>query len=103
MERNDCRCKVGEGLRSTHCPIHGTCNCCHGATCPNHDEPEEFVPMTTDQLLDLVRTLKMTPQEQEEQRRSFALGNASIDNPAITRELVDQAAEKLNAEETSAK
>ncbi len=38
-----CRCKKDEGLRSTHCPIHGSCTCCHGATCPTHDEPEKFV------------------------------------------------------------
>ncbi len=37
-----CCCKPTEGLRSTHCPFHGPCNCSHGATCPNHHEPERF-------------------------------------------------------------
>jgi type VI protein secretion system component VasK len=37
---------------------------------------------------------KMTPEEQEAQRRSFAYGNATIDNPAVTRELVDEVAEQ---------
>lgn len=39
-----CSCpKDSPGIRSTHCPTHGTCNCCHGAHCPTHDEPERFV------------------------------------------------------------
>ena len=44
-KKETCRCKKDEGLRSTHCSFHGTCNCCHGCTCPQHDEPERFVPV----------------------------------------------------------
>jgi hypothetical protein len=44
-KKEGCLCKQEEGLRSTHCPLHGTCNCCHGCTCPTHDEPEQFVPV----------------------------------------------------------
>lgn len=33
----------------------------------------------------------------EEQRRSFAFGNCNIDNPAVTREMVDRAAERMAA------
>ena len=94
MATNDCRCRVSEGLRSTHCPLHGTCNCCHGAECPTHDQPETFVPMTAEQLIVLTRGLDMTPEEQEAQRRSFAFGNANIDNPDVTREMVDEAARR---------
>lgn len=31
----------------------------------------------------------------EEQRRSFAFGNCNIDNPAVTREMADRAAERM--------
>jgi hypothetical protein len=37
----------------------------------------------------------MSPEEQGAQRRSFAHGNAAIDNPNVTRAVVDAAAEKL--------
>jgi len=96
MSPDDCRCRPSEGLRSTHCPIHGSCTCCHGAHCPTHDEPERFVPMTFDQLMSLARGHEMTPEEREAQRRSFAFGNANIDNSDVTHEMVDEAAERLS-------
>ena len=34
-------------------------------------------------------------REREEQRRSFAYGNTSLENPSITRAMVDEAAERL--------
>ena len=37
----------------------------------------------------------MSPVELEEQRRSFAYGNTSIENEHVTREVVDKAAEDL--------
>lgn len=37
--------------------------------------------------------------EREEQRRNFAHGNTTIDNPNITREDIDEAADKLAAEQ----
>jgi hypothetical protein len=36
--------------------------------------------------------------EREEQRRSFAYGNAAMSNPRVTREMIDRAAERLEAE-----
>jgi hypothetical protein len=36
-----------------------------------------------------------TPEHREEQRRSFAYGNTAFENDRITREMVDQQAEKL--------
>lgn len=45
------------------------------------------------ELLALVEGSKMTPDQQEEQRRSFVYGNTGIENPAITRELVDEVAD----------
>ena len=48
------------------------------------------------ELLDEAKKTVQTPQEKEEQRRSFAYGNTKIENPRITREMVDQEAEALN-------
>jgi hypothetical protein len=41
------------------------------------------------QLLDEAKKTVQTPQEKEEQRRSFAYGNTKIENPRITQEMVD--------------
>lgn len=41
---------------------------------------------------------KMTPEQEEAQRRSFAYGNAAIDNPHVTREMIDRAADQINGE-----
>jgi hypothetical protein len=38
---------------------------------------------------------RMTGEDRERQRRSFAYGNGAIENGAITRKSVDKAAEKL--------
>lgn len=39
----------------------------------------------------------MTPAEREAQRRSFAYGNTKLANEAVTRELIDRAADRLPA------
>jgi hypothetical protein len=52
----------------------------------------------TDQLavlIDKARSVRMSPADEEEQRRSFAYGNTKIENDLITREMVDEAAEEL--------
>jgi hypothetical protein len=46
-------------------------------------------------LIKMARAVKMSPCDQEEQRRSFAYGNTKIENDHITREIVDQEAEAL--------
>lgn len=46
-------------------------------------------------LLEAAKTVKMSPQEQEEQRRSFAYGNTKIENERITRKTIDKEAESL--------
>ena len=38
----------------------------------------------------------MSPTESEAQRRSFAYGNARVDNERVSRETVDRAAKKLS-------
>jgi len=37
----------------------------------------------------------MSPEDRETQRRSFAYGNAKIENEFVTREGIDRAAEQL--------
>jgi hypothetical protein len=46
-------------------------------------------------LIKMARAVRMSPSDQEEQRRSFAYGNTKIDDDRITREIVDQEAEAL--------
>jgi hypothetical protein len=49
-------------------------------------------------LVERARGIKMTSGDRESQRRSFAFGNANIENEAVTREVVDRAAERLAIE-----
>ena len=49
-------------------------------------------------LLEAAKTAKQSPAQQEEQRRSFVYGNTAFENKLITREMVDQEAEKLARE-----
>ncbi len=46
-------------------------------------------------LINKAKTVKMTPEEETEQRRSFAYGNSAFENPLITRSMIDEEAEKL--------
>ncbi len=48
------------------------------------------------ELLKRSRAIKMTPEQQAEQRRSFAYGNTKIENDRITREMIDDLDKKLN-------
>lgn len=48
-------------------------------------------------LLEESKKADLTPQEKEEQRRSFAYGNTKIENSRITREMVDREADALGA------
>ncbi len=54
-----------------------------------------------ERLLEKARGVRMTPAETEEQRRSFAYGNANIENSLVTREMVDEAAEAIRREGSS--
>jgi hypothetical protein len=47
-------------------------------------------------LLEAARNSVLTPEEKEQQRRSFAYGNTAIENPRITREMSDRAADVLS-------
>jgi len=46
-------------------------------------------------LIEATKTAKPTPEQREQQRRSFAYGNTHFENSLITREMVDHEAEKL--------
>lgn len=48
-----------------------------------------------DDLIERSRNVKMTPDEQEEQRRSFAYANGQIENPRISRESIDREADRM--------
>jgi hypothetical protein len=46
-------------------------------------------------LIEAVKQAELTPEHREQQRRSFVYGNTHLENELITREMVDQEAEKL--------
>ncbi len=55
-----------------------------------------------DRLIEAARKIEMSDADREEQRRSFAFGNANIENPRVTRELVDQVADRMAHEQRAA-
>jgi hypothetical protein len=48
-------------------------------------------------LLSLARSVPISTEEQERQRRSFAYGNTHFENDRITRAMIDEAASDLSA------
>lgn len=58
------------------------------------------VTMTEDLaiLVERAKSVKMTNQEKDQQRKSFAYGNTKIENDLITRAMVEKAVAKLNME-----
>jgi hypothetical protein len=61
------------------------------------------MPNELKQLMEKARAVKMTAEDRERQRRSFAYGNTAFENPLITREMVDAEADALKAEEAAKK
>jgi len=49
-------------------------------------------------LLEASKNVVVSPEQKEEQRRSFAFGNTNIENPRITRRTVNEEAEALKGE-----
>ncbi len=47
------------------------------------------------ELVERARNFETTPEHFELQRRSFAFGNANIENSDVTREVVERAAKEL--------
>jgi len=50
------------------------------------------VTKTLAALIERARAVKMTPEQREQQRRSFAYGNTKIENDLITRDMVAEQA-----------
>jgi hypothetical protein len=46
-------------------------------------------------LIEVAKSIKTTPEHREEQRRSFAYGNTAFENRMITREMINEQADKL--------
>ena len=62
----------------------------------------DYIVSMTDalkKLLEAAKTAKPTPEQREQQRRSFVYGNTHFENALITREMVDREAEKLAKDE----
>ena len=60
----------------------------------------------TEELTRLIEAAKQRPfpeEEREAQRRSFAYGNAKIENDRVTWEMIVEADEKIKAEITATK
>lgn len=51
-----------------------------------------------DRLLEAARRITPSKEQREEQRRSFAYGNTTFENALITREMIDEEAERLERE-----
>jgi hypothetical protein len=49
-------------------------------------------------LLEKARRITMSPVEREQQRRSFAYGNANIENESVTKDVIEEVAEKMARE-----
>ncbi len=49
-------------------------------------------------LIEAARTATPSPQQQEEQRRSFAYGNTAFENSLTTRQMIDEQAEAIACE-----
>lgn len=49
-----------------------------------------------EELLEAARKIHVSDEERERQRRSFAYGNAHIENERITRQSIDRAADQIS-------
>lgn len=54
-----------------------------------------IMPKNLEELIAAAKTVAQTPEQREQQRRSFAYGNTHFENGRITREMVDQQANAL--------
>ena len=46
-------------------------------------------------LLERAKRITMSPGEREQQRRSFAYGNANIENEAVTKDIIEEVANRM--------
>jgi hypothetical protein len=54
-----------------------------------------------DELIEMARAIRMTPEQAERQRRSFAYGNVKIENDSITWEMISQGGGGIGEREVS--
>ncbi len=54
-----------------------------------------MLPEHIRRLLKAAESVEMTPADWEEQRRSFAYGNCKVENDLVTREMVDEEADRI--------
>lgn len=59
---------------------------------------EADVSKALEKLLEAARKATPSPEQQEEQRRSFAYGNTAFENKLITREMIDRQADAIERE-----
>jgi hypothetical protein len=58
---------------------------------------EAVVSEEIEKLIELSRSVNLSLTQKEEQRRSFAYGNVSIENGRVTKEMIAREAEALKA------
>jgi hypothetical protein len=46
-------------------------------------------------LVEKAKRITMSQGEREQQRRSFAYGNANIENEAVTKDVIEQVADRM--------
>jgi hypothetical protein len=46
-------------------------------------------------LVEKAKRITMSSSEREQQRRSFAYGNANIENEAVTKDVIEEVADKM--------
>lgn len=66
--------------------------------CSSRRISEKKLPEALEMLLAAAKRATPSPEQQEEQRRSFAYGNTAFENELITREMVDRQAEAIERE-----
>lgn len=64
---------------------------------------EQFVNADLEALIEKARRIRMSDVQLREQRLSFVYGNTHIENPLITREMVEEADRKVTQEEAAQK
>ncbi len=57
--------------------------------------------LSISKLVELAKNVRPTPEQREEQRRSFAYGNTRFENENITREMIDRQAEALKSDQSA--
>jgi hypothetical protein len=57
------------------------------------------MPQSLSQLIEMAKAVRVSDEQREEQRRSFVYGNTAIENPQISRDMVDRQAEALRNKE----